>query len=79
MMILKILGSGCANCKRLEALTQKVVENHKLDAEIIKVTQYDQIMEYPILSTPALVMNEEVLVSGRIPAISEIENWLLQG
>ncbi len=78
-MILKILGSGCANCKRLEALTQKVVENHKLDAEIIKVTQYDQIMEYPILSTPALVMNEEVLVSGRIPAISEIENWLLQG
>lgn len=78
-MILKILGSGCANCKRLEALTQKVVENHKLDAEIIKVTQYDQIMEYPILSTPALVVNEEVLVSGRIPAISEIENWLLQG
>ncbi len=77
-MILKILGSGCANCKRLEELTKKVVESHKLDAQIIKVTQHDQIMQYPILATPALVMNEEVLVSGRIPTLSEIENWLIK-
>lgn len=77
MMILKILGSGCPNCKRLEELTKKVITDHHIDAEIIKVTQYDQILKYPILATPALVMNEEVLVSGRIPTQLEIENWLI--
>lgn len=77
MITLKILGSGCPNCKRLEELTRQVVEQHQLKAEIIKVTQYDQIMQYPILATPALVLNEEVLASGRIPSRNEIEEWLL--
>lgn len=77
MITLKILGSGCANCKRLEDLTKKVVDKHHLDAEIIKVTGHEEIMQYPILATPALVCNEEVLVSGRIPSVAEIETWLL--
>jgi small redox-active disulfide protein 2 len=77
MLTIKILGSGCANCKRLEQLTRRVVEKQKLDAEIIKVTDHLAIMEYPILATPGLVINEKVVSSGRIPTEAEIENWLL--
>ncbi len=77
MLTIKILGSGCANCKRLEAITRKVVEKHHLDAEIIKVTDHNEIMQFPILSTPGFVLNEAVLSSGRIPSETEIENWLI--
>jgi small redox-active disulfide protein 2 len=76
MLTIKILGGGCANCKRLEAQTRKVVEKLGMDAEFIKVTDHLQIMDYPILSTPGLVVNEKVLSSGRIPSESEIEGWL---
>ena len=76
MLSIKILGGGCANCKRLEAQTRKVVEKLDIDAEFIKVTDHNQIMEYPILATPGLVINEKVLSSGRIPSEIEIESWL---
>lgn len=76
MLTIKILGSGCANCKRLETQTRKVVEKLNVEAEIVKVTDHMQIMEYPILSTPGLVIDEKVLSSGRIPSETEIENWL---
>ncbi|PKO05263.1 MAG: thioredoxin family protein [Chloroflexi bacterium HGW-Chloroflexi-3] len=76
MLTIKILGGGCANCKRLEAQTRKVVEKLNIDAEFIKVTDHKQIMEYPIISTPGLVINEKVLSSGRIPSEIEIESWL---
>jgi small redox-active disulfide protein 2 len=76
MLAIKILGGGCANCKRLEAQTRKVVEKLDIDAEFIKVTDHNQIMEYPILATPGLVINEKVLSSGRIPSGLEIESWL---
>ncbi|MDX9850308.1 MAG: thioredoxin family protein [Anaerolineaceae bacterium] len=79
MLTIKILGSGCANCKRLEAQTRKVVEKLNIEAEIVKVTDHMQIMEYPILATPGLVINEKVLSSGRIPGETEIENWLKAG
>jgi len=77
MLTIKILGSGCANCKRLEAITRKVVENHHLDAKIIKVTDHNEIMQFPILATPGFVLNDSVLSSGRIPSETEIENWLI--
>lgn len=76
MLTIKILGGGCANCKRLESQTKKVVEKLDIDAVFIKVTDHNEIMEYPILSTPGLVVNEKVLSSGRIPSETEIENWL---
>lgn len=76
MLSIKLLGGGCANCKRLEAQTRKVVEKLDIDAEFIKVTDHNQIMEYPILATPGLVINEKVLSSGRIPSEVEIESWL---
>ncbi len=76
MLNIKILGGGCANCKRLEALTREVVADLSLEAEFIHVTEAEEIFEYPILSTPALVVDEQVLSSGRIPAKSEIAGWL---
>lgn len=76
MLNIKILGSGCANCKRLEQLTRSVVADAGIDAEIEKVTDHAAIMAYPILSTPALVVNEKVVSSGRIPSRTEVEGWL---
>ncbi len=76
MLTIKVLGSGCANCKRLEATTRKVVESLGLDAEIIKVTEYADIMKYPILSTPGLVIDEKLVSTGRIPSETEIAGWL---
>jgi small redox-active disulfide protein 2 len=76
MNIIKILGGGCANCHRLEAITREATADLKLEAEFVLVTQHEEIMKYPILSTPALVVNEKVLVSGRVPAKSEIVELL---
>ena len=76
MITIKVLGSGCANCKRLEALARKAVEELGIEAEIEKVTNYNDIMKYPILSTPGLVINEELVSSGRIPSEEEITDWL---
>ena len=75
-MNIKILGSGCTNCKRLEQLTRKVAGDLGLDAEFEKVTDMTEIMKYPILSTPGLVIDEKVVSSGRIPTEAEIAGWL---
>lgn len=76
MLTIKVLGSGCANCKRVEQIARKVVAEMALEAEIIKVTDYSDIMAYNILSTPGLVVNEKVVSSGRIPTPAEVTTWL---
>mgnify|MGYP000321372281 FL=1 len=76
MVKIKVLGSGCANCKRLEALVSKVVAAHNIQAEIEKVTDYNEIMKWPILSTPGLVINDKLVSSGRIPNEAELTTWL---
>jgi len=76
MVNIKVLGSGCANCKRLEATARKVVESLAIEAEIVKVTDYAEIMKWPILSTPGLVINDKLVSAGRIPSEKEITDWL---
>lgn len=76
MLTIKVLGSGCANCKRVEQIARKVVTTLSLDAEIIKVTDYNDIASYNILSTPGLVINEKVVSSGRIPSEAEITTFV---
>lgn len=76
MLKIKILGSGCANCQRLEAVTKKVVTTLGLEADFEKVTEYAEIMKYPILATPGLVVNEKLVSAGRIPTEEQIAVWL---
>jgi small redox-active disulfide protein 2 len=76
MLTIKVLGSGCPNCKKVEAIARQVVETMGLQAEVIKVTDYNKIMEYNILSTPGLVLNEKVVCAGRIPTPAEVSIWL---
>lgn len=72
-MIVKILGSGCANCVKLEALAKQAVDELGLDAEVVKVTGLPEIMSYGIMSTPGLVVDEEVRLSGRVPSLDEVK------
>lgn len=76
MLTIKVLGSGCANCKRVEQIARKVVEEMALEAEIIKVTDYNEIMTYNTLSTPGLVVNEKLVSYGRIPTPAEVTTFL---
>lgn len=75
-MLIKILGSGCAKCNRLEQLTRDTVAELGLAATFEHVKEMDQIMAYPIMTTPALVINEEVKVAGRMPGKDELLAWL---
>ncbi len=76
MLTIKVLGSGCANCKRVEQIVHKAVEEMAFHAEVIKVTEYPEIMRYNIMSTPGLVINEKVVSTGRIPTPAEVTAWL---
>jgi len=76
MLTIKVLGSGCANCKRLEQLTNKVINDLGLEAEVVKVTDPTKYADYGVLTTPGLVVNEETVSSGRIPSIAEITNFV---
>lgn len=78
MLTIKILGSGCANCKRLEKEVTETLAGLAMDYEVIKVTDYADIMTYGIMSTPGLVMNETVLSTGRIPKRQQIIDWATQ-
>lgn len=75
-MIIKILGTGCANCKRLEENTRKAVELLGIDATIEKVTEIRDIMSYGVMKTPALVVDGKVKIMGRVPSAEEIKKYL---
>ena len=76
MLTIMILGSGCPNCKKVEEISRRAAGTLGIEAEFIKVTDYAKITEYPILSTPGLVVNEQVVCSGRIPSEAEVTTWL---
>ena len=76
MITIKVLGTGCANCKRLEQIARKAVISMAVDAEVVKVTDYQEILNYDVLSTPGLVINEMVVSTGRIPTESEIITFI---
>jgi small redox-active disulfide protein 2 len=76
MLTIKVLGSGCANCKKLEATTRHAVSKLGVNADVIKVTEYPEIMKYNVMSTPGLVINEKVVSTGRVPSEAEITSLL---
>ncbi len=73
---IKILGTGCPKCKTTTALIEEVVKENNIDAEIIKVEDIMDIMQYNVLSTPAVVVDEEIKVKGRVPSKTEILEYL---
>lgn len=77
-MEIKVLGTGCARCKTLEKITTKAVKELNLDARIVKVEDIQQIMEYAVMRTPALVINEKVVMSGQVPKLTEMKELLTQ-
>ena len=75
-MVIKILGPGCSKCKTLDKLTREVVEKNGINATITKVDDIMEIMKYGVMSTPALVVDERVVVNGRVPSSDEIKQLL---
>lgn len=71
-MKIKILGTGCSKCNQLEAVTREVLKELGIEAEVHKVKDINEIMAYPVMKTPALVINEKVVLSGKVPAKSEV-------
>ena len=78
MLTIKVLGSGCANCKRVEAVARQAVASMGVEAEVIKVTEYAEMMEYNIMSTPGLVINEKLVSAGKIPNEAQVTSWLAE-
>jgi small redox-active disulfide protein 2 len=75
-MEIKVLGSGCAKCGKLEDIAHQAVKELGLDAEVLHVTELAEIMAYGVMSTPALVVDEKVRFAGRVPSLAEIKSAL---
>lgn len=75
-MKIKVLGTGCPKCRALEANARRAVEELGVDAEVSKVTDISDIMEYDVMITPALVIDERVMASGRVADVQEIKGWI---
>ncbi|MCK5839236.1 MAG: TM0996/MTH895 family glutaredoxin-like protein [Bacteroidales bacterium] len=75
-MEIKILGTGCPKCNSLEKLTREVVAETGIDATISKVNDILEIMSYGVVSTPALMVNDQVVLKGRIPSANEMKQLL---
>lgn len=75
-MIVKVLGSGCRNCLKLEERTRQALDELRLDATVEKVTDYPTIVGYGVMATPALVVDERVVVSGRVPTVAALRDLL---
>ena len=84
MLTIKVLGPGCKNCQVLAQKTSEALEimaanqPDEFEATILKVTEPQDIMKYPIMYTPGLVINEKLVSAGRIPTMDEIKGWLVQ-
>jgi len=76
MVTIKVLGPGCGNCRKLEEVARRAAQSLDIDAEIVKVTDMQQIIAYDVLKTPGLVINEKLVSSGRIPTADSIAGWI---
>jgi len=75
-MKIKVLGPGCARCHQLEQTAREVIKELGINAEIDYVKDIKKIMEYPILTTPGLVINENLVCSGRVPTKAEVATFI---
>lgn len=75
-MKIEILGTGCPKCKKLNQLVEEAINELGVSAEIIKVTDINKIIDYGVMVTPALVIDKEIKVAGKIPSKQEVINWI---
>lgn len=75
-MKIEILGTGCAKCHKLEELVRDIVEKEEINADISKVQDFKKMMSYGVMTTPALVIDGEVKVAGKIPSEEQIKDWI---
>jgi small redox-active disulfide protein 2 len=78
-MDILVLGPGCMNCVTLEKRVRKAVEELNLGAEVFKISDYAKIAEYGVMKTPAMVIDEKVIFSGRVPSVEELKEYLTKG
>ncbi len=78
MLTIKVLGPGCANCRKLEEIARQAATSLSVEAEIVKVSDPQQIVGYGVLKTPGLVINEKLVSWGRIPAPDNVVEWIRQ-
>lgn len=78
IMIIKILGAGCTSCTRLETHTKEALERLKLDAQVIKVSDIQEILTYGVMSFPALVIDEKVVMYGHNPSVEELMKLIME-
>lgn len=76
MKVFKVLGSGCTKCVNTANLIEKIAAEQGVDVEVVKVTDMEAIMDYGVMSTPAVVMDEEVVHSGGIPQADTVQSWI---
>jgi len=76
MKAIKILGTGCPKCKQTEAIVKEVVEQNNIEANVIKVEDIAEIMQYNVLTTPVLVIDEDIKIKGRVPSKTEVQDLL---
>ena len=77
-MLIKVLGTGCSNCRNLEKAAVKAVSELNLDASVIKEEDIQKILSYGVMRTPALVMDEKVILYGRVPSVKELKEIILK-
>ena len=76
MLNIKVLGTGCSNCNKLEETVKKSLADFGVEGEVEKVTDYGDIMAYGVLATPGLVVNDKLVASGRVPSQAEVSTWI---
>ncbi len=79
MLNIKVVGSGCPNCQKLETLCREVVAENKIEAEIEKVTDFSKFAELGIFMTPGLIINDKIVSSGKLPTKATLAHWLERG
>ncbi len=75
-MEIKVLGTGCAKCKALEKATKEAVERTGINATVTKVEDIAEIMQFGVMTTPALVIDGEIVVKGKVPSVIELSKLL---
>lgn len=75
-MKIEILGTGCAKCKKTKEIVEQVVAELGVDAQVVKVEDMDKILSYGVMITPAVVIDGDVKIAGKIPTVEKVKDWI---